>query len=398
MAPKSIIHVDMDAFFAAVEELDHPEYRGKPVIVGADPKGGAGRGVVAACNYEARKFGVHSALPITRAYRLCPHGVYVKPRGQRYREVSRQIFEIFHRYTDLVEGLSIDEAFLDVTGSARLFGDAAGIGRRIKADIAGELGLVASVGIAPTKFVAKIASDIDKPDGFVVVAEEEVTRFLTPLPIKRLWGVGEKTAQVLSRRGVRTIGDVAKLGETEMKLILGDHGEHLLNLARGIDPREVVVGVEAKSIGNEVTFGQDTADRKNIEGTLLALSDKVAGRLRKHGVMAAGLTLKFRDEHFRTVTRSAPFEEPTDVTSHLYRMALELLGRTGWHGERSVRLIGVTAHKLTEKGRAQRGLFDDEAGKAKLRDAELAIDRIRGKYGGNLLKRGAVLRGKEPKE
>src|SRR5215510_3317561 len=229
---RSILHVDMDAFYASVEQLDQPEYRGKPVIVGADPRGGAGRGVVAACSYEARKFGVRSALPISRAWKLCPQGVYVRPRMRRYVEVSKQIMEVFRRYTDLVEPLSIDEAFLDVTGSIALFGPADQIARSIKQDIRQLTGLTASVGLAPNKFLAKIASDIRKPDGFMILEEKDVEAFLKNLPISRLWGVGPKTEQRLHELGFRTIGAVAAANREALVRSLGSLGEHLYQLSR----------------------------------------------------------------------------------------------------------------------------------------------------------------------
>lgn len=381
----------MDAFYASVEELDHPEYRGKPVIVGADPKGGAGRGVVSAANYAARKFGVHSAMPVSRAFRLCPHGVFVEPRMRRYAEISREVFGIFRRYTDLVEGLSLDEAFLDVTGSARLFGDGEEIGRRIKAEVRAETGLVCSVGVAPSKFVAKIASDIDKPDGFRVVREGDVLDFLTPLPVERLWGVGEKTAEFLRKRGMTTIGDVARLSDVHAKAMLGENGLHLVMLARGIDDREVVPDSEAKSIGAESTFNEDTADAGEVAATLLSLSDRVASRLRREGVKAGGVTLKFRDEAFNTVTRAKTLEAPTDVTAEIYEAAKALLKKVGWRGERRVRLLGVTAQKLTTGATVQPDLFGASEKSAKLREVESAVDAIRSKFGKGAVKRGTLV-------
>ncbi|TAL17591.1 DNA polymerase IV [bacterium] len=394
---RSIIHIDMDAFFASIEQLDNPQYRGKPVIVGADPKGGRGRGVVAACSYEARKFGIHSAMPISQAWRRCPKGVFVAPRGSRYVELSRKIIAIFRTYTDLVEPLSIDEAFLDVTGSRLLFGDAPKIGREIKERIRTELGLVASVGVAPNKFVAKIASDLGKPDGFVVVGEGEVREFLRELPIKRLWGVGEKTAETLTRRGMRTIGDIARLGERNMVSILGEHGLHLWRLSQGEDYREVVTESEAKSVGNETTFEEDTSDPDTVRNTLLYLCDKVAGRLRKYGFKAVGVTLKLRDEDFKTITRSLTREAPTSVTADLFSDALELLSRSGWKGTRRVRLLGVSAHRLVSGGGAplQGNLFVDPAREGRKIDAEKAVDAVRAKFGRGALKRGALVKSDE---
>src|SRR5262249_54805783 len=245
---RSILHVDMDAFYASIEQIDQPEYKGRPVIVGADPKAGTGRGVGAACSYEARKFGVRSALPISRAWKLCPQGVYVRPRMGRYVEVSKQIMNVFRRYTDLVEPLSIDEAFLDITGSIALFGPPDRIARSIKQEIRERTGLTASVGLAPNKFLAKIASDIRKPDGFMILGENEVEDFLKNLPISRLWGVGPKTELRLHQLGFRTIGEVAVASRESLIRALGSLGEHLYQLSRGQDERPVVPNWEPKSV------------------------------------------------------------------------------------------------------------------------------------------------------
>ena len=389
--PRRILHVDMDAFYASVEQVDHPGYRGRPVIVGADPKGGRGRGVVAACSYEARACGVHSALPISQAWRRCPQAVYVRPRFGRYEEVSRQVFAVLARYTDLLEPLSIDEAFLDVTGSVGLFGQAEAIGREIKAAIRADLGLVASVGVAPNKFVAKIASDIGKPDGFVVVRPEEVAGFLEPLPVTRLWGVGAKTAERLGRVGLRTIGDVARLRPEDLSAALGDAGAHLVGLARGIDDRPVTPHSEAKSIGAETTFEEDVADPAAVRRAVLALSDRVGARLRRHGLRAEGVTLKFRDEDFRTVTRALTLERPTDLGEDLYRAAVTLLGRVGWEGRR-VRLVGVTAARLRRvgSGAAQLGLFQVEEESRRRRLAR-TVDALKDRFGSRAVSRASLL-------
>ncbi len=388
---RRILHVDMDAFYASVEQLDHPDHRGRPVIVGADPKGGKGRGVVAACSYEARARGVHSALPISQAWRRCPQAVYLRPRFKRYEEVSRRVFAVLARYTDLVEPLSIDEAFLDVTGSVGLFGEAEAIGREIKGAVRGELGLVASVGVAPNKFVAKIASDVGKPDGFVVVRPEEVAGFLEPLPVTRLWGVGAKTADRLGRAGLRTVGDVARLRPEDLAAGLGDLGAHLVNLARGIDERPVVPRSEAKTIGAETTFEEDVADPEAVRRAVLALSDRVGARLRRHGLLAEGVTLKFRDEDFRTVTRSRTLERPTDLGEELYRAAVTLLGRVGWEGRR-VRLVGVTAARLRRvgSGAAQLGLFQAEEESRRRRLAR-TVDALKDRFGSRAVSRASLL-------
>ena len=390
-----IIHVDMDAFYASVEQLDHPEWAGKPVIVGADPKGGKGRGVVCACSYEARRFGVHSALPISRAWRLCSTGIFVRPRMSRYQDVSDEIFRNFREFTDLVEPLSIDEAFLDITGSIRLFGGGPAIARRIKERIGERTGLVASVGVAQNKYLAKVASDLEKPDGLVVVEPGSALSFLAPLPIRRLWGVGEKTAEKLTGKGLRTIGDIARLSEQYLCSLLGDHGASLYRLARGEDDRPVIPHSPPKSIGNEETFSEDTDDRELIHSTLLYLCDKVAGRLRAKKLKASGLTLKLRDEFFSTLTRSMLLDQPSDVTRDIYEHAMELLDRTRWHGERKVRLVGITAHRLWEDetgSEQQLGLFRGDFDSEKLRRTETAVDAIRERFGSSAVRRGGVER------
>jgi DNA polymerase-4 len=390
-AVRSIIHLDMDAFFASVEQLDHPEFRGKPVVVGADPKGGAGRGVVAACSYEARPFGIRSAMPISQAYRLCPTAVFVRPRHDRYTEMSDRIFAILREYTDLVEPLSIDEAFLDLTASQRLFGPAETIGRTLKARIRSELGLVASIGLAPNKFLAKVGSDLGKPDGFVVVAPGQERAFLDPLPISRLWGVGPKTEARLRRLGFQTIGQLAGTRAEVLEEALGQAGRELWDLANGRDDRPVEPEQDAKSIGAEHTFSEDTEDSAVIRRTLLELSDKVGGRLRQEGVLAGGATLKFRDHRFHTVTRAAILEPPTDVGDDLFREAWRLLQRVEWKGSR-VRLVGVTATRLAPaSGPAvgQLSLFSS-ARNAK-QDLARTLDKIRDRYGQAAITRASLL-------
>ena len=390
-AVRSIIHLDMDAFFASVEQLDHAEFRGKPVVVGADPKGGAGRGVVAACSYEARPFGIRSAMPISQAYRLCPTAVFVRPRHDRYAEMSERIFAILREYTDLVEPLSIDEAFLDLTASQRLFGPAEAIGRTLKARIRSELGLVASIGLAPNKFLAKVGSDLGKPDGFVVVAPGQERAFLDPLPISRLWGVGPKTEARLRRLGFQTIGQLAGTRAEVLEEALGQAGRELWDLANGRDDRPVEPEQEAKSIGAEHTFSEDTEDSAVIRRTLLELSDKVGSRLRQEGVLAGGATLKFRDHRFHTVTRAAILEPPTDVGDDLFREAWRLLQRVEWKGSR-VRLVGVTATRLAPaSGPAvgQLSLFSS-ARNAK-QDLARTMDKIRDRYGQAAITRASLL-------
>ena len=388
---RSIIHLDMDAFYASVEQLDHPAYRGKPVVVGADPRGGKGRGVVAASSYEARPFGVRSAMPISQAYRLYPQAIYVRPRMSRYAEMSDRIFAILREYTDLVEPLSIDEAFLDVTASQRLHGPAETIGRTLKARIRSELGLVASIGLAPNKFLAKVASDLGKPDGFVVVSPGKEREFLDPLPISRLWGVGPKTEARLNGLGLQTIGQIARMRVEELETMLGNAGRDLWELANGIDDREVVPEQETKSIGAETTFDQDTDDREEIRKTILELSDRVGRRLRREGYLAGGVTLKFRDHLFNTVTRAAVVEHPTDVGDDLFREAWKQLQRVSWTGKR-VRLLGVTAthlHPMPEPPGSQLSLFRPAADPR--RKLARTVDAIRERFGADAIARASLV-------
>ncbi len=340
--PRTILHVDMDAFYAAIEQRDRPELKGKPVIVGADPKGGRGRGVVATASYEARAFGVSSAMPISQAWKRCPHGVYLPPDMEKYAAVSRQVMEVLGRFSDCVEPVSIDEAFLDVTESRRVFGDGETLAARLKAAVRKDTALTASVGVATSKLVAKVASDMRKPDGLVVVPAGTEAAFLAPLPIRRLWGVGPKTEEELARLGIHTIGALAALAPERLERKLGTHGHDLTRLARGEDERPVVADHgEAKSMGQEHTFDQDVADRARLRETLLDLSDAVARRLRSHGLRARTITLKYRDETFRTLTRAETVAEPTDAGDVLFRVTWRLFESV--HGERRVRLLGIYA-------------------------------------------------------
>jgi DNA polymerase-4 len=381
-APRTILHVDLDAFFAAVEQRDRPELRGRPVIVGGDP---TGRGVVSAASYEARRFGVHSAMSLREAVRRCPDGVFLPVDGRRYQLASRDVMEVLRRFTPAVEPISIDEAFLDVTGSLALFGDGTAIARSIKDGVHAEVGLTASVGVATTKLVAKIASDLRKPDGLVVVAPGDEAAFLAPLEISRLWGVGEKTATVLADYGVRTIGDLAALPPDVVIRRFGKHGASLVERARGIDADPVHGGDPAKSVGHEHTFDVDTSDPEVIERTLLGMADGVSGRLRSAGVRASTVTVKIRDSAFRTITRQRTLPEPTDLTEPIYRTAVEL-ARPEVRGIR-VRLLGVSASNLGE--REQLGLFAAED--PRRRAAIEAADAVRRRYGTDAVTRARLV-------
>ena len=384
MSERVILHVDLDAFFAAVEQRDRPELRGRPVIVGGG--GPDQRGVVSAASYEARKFGVHSAMPLRTAGRLCPQGVFLPVDGRKYQSVSRDVMAILRRFTPQVQPISIDEAFLDVTGSRALFGDGEQIGRRIKAAIRDEVGLTASVGVATTKLVAKVASELRKPDGLVVVPPGGEAAFLAPLPIARLWGVGGKTAEALRDFGVVTIGDLAALPPDALVRRFGKHGASLVDRAVGKDPDPVATGDPAKSIGHEHTFDVDTANREVIERTLLGMADGVAWRLRASGLKAVTVTLKLRDSSFTTITRQTGLETPADLTEPIYEAAVTLLRRE-LHGQR-IRLVGVTASNFRD--REQLALFGDED--PRRHQAAEALDRIRRKYGERMVTRARLVR------
>ena len=374
----------MDAFYTSVEQRDHPEHRGKPVIVGADPKDGAGRGVVAAASYEARKFGVHSAMPISKAYRLCPHGVYLRGDMKKYGEVSKRIMAILSSFTDLLEPISIDEAFMDVSAIC-LPEKGWGLALEVKENIFAQERLRASIGVAPNKFLAKIASDLDKPDGLVVVAPGRELEFLEDLPLRRLWGVGPKTAERLHAKGFRKIRDLWHVSEAELGM--GKHGEHLLKLARGVDSRSVVPHHEAKSIGHETTFSEDTADPDVVRKTLLRLADAVAVRLRKHGVQGRTVTLKFRDEQFVTETRARTLREPTDDARELFDVAFEALDRVRGKGHK-IRLLGISVSKLSkEDGPRQLSLFDP-AKSVRLGEAR---DELEKRFGKGSVTRASLL-------
>ncbi len=299
-----ILHVDMDAFYAAIELRDNPSLVGKPVVVGGSP---SGRGVVAAASYAAREFGIHSAMPASQAVRICPSAVFIKPRMQHYANISKQIREIFFGYTSLVEPLSLDEAFLDVGGSVALFGSAESIARQIKDRINNELGLVASAGVAPNKYVAKVASDLEKPDGLVVVPEGKIQNFLDPLPVSKIWGVGKQTGKKFDSLGVRTIGQLRQIPMTTLKASFGINSEHFWRLARGLDSRRVVPDRFAKTISHETTFAADIYDKACLQAWLTELAEQVARRMRRHHLYGKTVQIKLRFSNFDTITR---FSQP----------------------------------------------------------------------------------------
>jgi DNA polymerase IV len=382
----TIIHVDMDAFYASVEQRDHPELRGKPVIVG----GVKGRGVVSAASYEARKFGVQSAMPISTARRLCPQGIFVPVRMQHYAAIGHQIRTIFLSFTPLVEPLSLDEAFLDVHGCERLFGPVKDIASQIKNRIRAETGLIASVGVAPNKYLAKLASDVGKPDGFVALQPDQVIAFLAPLPISRIWGVGAKGEKRLHDLGIRTIGQIASLPEKELSDRFGEMGRHIWQLAHGKDDRTVVADREAKSVSTETTFAHDIADRSILRVWLLDLVDHLASRLRHENIWARTIDVKIRSSDFRTVTRSMTLPEATHLTNVIWKASAELFERSLTRDLLPVRLLGVGATRLTREAIVQGNLFEEDPHP---RQAVLdqTIDTIRSQFGAASIKRGSLL-------
>jgi DNA polymerase-4 len=393
LSARTILHVDMDAFFAAVEEREDPSLRGKPVVIGADPRGGKGRGVVSTANYEARKYGVGSAMPIGEAWRRCPQAVFLPPRGKLYGDASRAIFEIFGHFTELVEGLSVDEAFLDVTASRRLYGDGPTIARAIKDEIRRQQSLTASVGVAASKYVAKVASDLEKPDGLVVVEPGSEAEFLAPLDVKRLWGAGPKSQQALRGLGCRTIGDVAALDPAVLVRRFGEAGGlHFHRLSRGLDERRVNPGHERKSLGKERTFGEDVTDRRVVERKLLGLCEGVAAALRRKKLAGTTVTVKLRFEGFETITRRRTLEAPVDTFELLWPAARELF-READRPKQRVRLIGVTVSGF-ERAPSQLGLFEAPGPDLDHRVAEV-VDRLSERYGRGTVTRAAMLEEKQ---
>jgi len=392
---RAILHVDMDAFYASVEQHDRPELRGQPVIVG----GSSGRGVVAAASYEVRRYGVHSAMPTREALARCPHVIVVKPRMARYREASAAVFEVFREFTPEVEGLSLDEAFLDVTGSQTLFGEPVAMAAAIKARIRERTGLTASVGVAHNKLLAKIASDLRKPDGLCVIAPADVTRVLDPLPIRRLSGIGAKTAARLEACGLHTFGQLRAAPDAVLWPLFGRYSERVRERAAGIDERAVVSDWEEKQISAEETFDTDLTRREDLSAELAKLADRVGGRLRGKQLMTATVTVKIRRRDFTTYTRSRSFNPPTQETATLLAVARQLLD--AWLGEQpraAIRLLGVGLSTLSPA--AQLDLFGQAPAVPDAHQAPPArataridptIDRIREKFGDAALRRASSL-------
>jgi len=385
MKKRHIIHVDMDAFFAAIEERDRPELKDKPIVVGADPRRGKGRGVVSTCSYAARKYGIHSAMPISIAYKKCPECIFLPVDFEKYNKVSSQIVEILGSFSPTLEQVSVDEAFLDITGTYKFFGTPHETCLKIKERISKETGLTASIGLAPNKMAAKIASGLKKPDGLVEVKEEDLASFLEPLDVGLIWGVGPKTKKELNRMGINTIGDLARRSEDELISLFGKNGAWFREVSHGIDESEVVTGHETKSISNELTFDEDTADQRLIEKELAALGELVADRLREEKTKARTITLKIRLEGFHTYTRSATLRESTNFTEDMIRTVQKLYENFEIK-ERKVRLVGVRASNLSLADEPD--LFRAKPS-ARTEALHKAIDKIKARFGKSSISRAS---------
>jgi DNA polymerase-4 len=375
---RSILHLDMDAFFAAVEQREDPSLRGRPLLIGHDGP----RGVVATASYEARPFGCHSAQPMSVAKRNCPHAVVLPVRMDLYRRVSDEMFAILGEISPAVEPLSIDEAFVDLTGTERLLGEPEPVARRLKGRIKSLLRLTASVGLAPNKFLAKLASDMNKPDGLTVIRAEDVDRILPPLPVTKIWGVGKATAERMRTYGIRTIGDLRGKSEAWLAEFFGAEAGRYYRLSRGRDDRAVVGDQDARSIGHEQNFEADVTDTEQVRRVMLDQVEQVGARLRRHGLQARGVSLKIRFGHFQTISRSTTLDRPTDATAELWDAARGVFEQ--WPFQ-PVRLIGVTAERLS-RGAGQLDLFADAA-REKQRKLDAAADRINQRFGKRAIRR-----------
>ena len=384
---KHIIHLDIDAFYPSVEMLDNPELKGKPLIVGGSKE----RGVVSSASYEARKFGVHSAQPIAKAIRRCPHGIFLPVRMSRYKEVSEKVFDIFNRFTPLVEPLSIDEAFLDVTNSIRLFGQPENIAIKIKQIIFAETGLTISAGIAPSKFVAKIASDIDKPDGLTVVRPDDVRDFLDPLPVKKMWGVGKVSQRLLNQLNIHTFKE---LRQTPVKILekkFGKQGAKIHSFAMGIDERDVIPEHDVKSIGHELTFSRDIIFLNEAQKELFALSNKAARRMRHKELKGRTITLKVKYSDFVQITRSTTLPKSTDNGLEIYSVACRLLKKTEVT-KKPIRLLGISLSQLSFLGYGtQLSLFDQDPSSRKRQRLNTVLDSLHEKFGDKSVVPGTLL-------
>lgn len=383
--PRTILHCDLDAFFASVEQRDDPSLRGKPVLVG----GIEARGVVAAASYEAREFGCHSAMPTSVALRLCPDAIVLPGRGARYSELSRQFMGILEDTSPLVESLSLDEAFVDVTGSRRLLGDGRTIGQHVRERTLSELGIVVSVGVAPNKFVAKIASDLEKPDALVVIEQEGIAERLAPLPLERMWGIGPKSISRFQAEGIHAFGDLQRVDPDWLASCFGESARRFHELSLGVDDRDVVPERIAKSLGQERTFIEDIDDRETLLGILLGEVEQVSERLRRTGARTRKITLKIRFGDFRTITRSRTIDVPTDSTGMIWKEACQVFG--AWANEHfePVRLLGFSAGSLERE--SQESLFEDPETERATR-IDSATDAIQARFGGKSISRARAVR------
>ena len=376
-----IMHVDMDAFFASVEQFDHPEYRGKALIVG----GQSDRGVVSTCSYEARKYGVRSAMSMVEARKRCPHAIFVTGRMSRYAEVSASIMDIFKEFSPCIEPLSIDEAFLDLTGMDNLVGDITKLGREVKDKIKMKTGLTASVGIAPNKFLAKLASDLEKPDGLVIIREEEAEKIIAPLSVRRIFGIGEKAEKGLLQLGITTIGQLAACDPRFLKKVLGNNADTIHLLAQGKDERPVECFHEIKSIGKETTFAADLTKPAERRSELLDLCEQVGWRVRKRGVAGHTVTLKVKYASFKAITRSATMEVPVSLDEEIFAIINRLAEQVAW--TEPVRLLGVSLSKLVPEGGEPLVAMADDA---VMRKRNAVLDSLKNRFGEKIIKRGNI--------
>jgi DNA polymerase IV len=385
-----IFHIDMDAFFASVEQVDNPEYAGKPVVIGSDPKGGRGRGVVSTASYEARKIGIHSAMPISKAYSLCPEAVFVKPRMNRYSEISDGVFKIFSKYTPLVEEVGIDEGFLDCTGSIKLFGTPVEIAQKIQKDIFDTFRLTASIGISSNKSVSKIASDMNKPNSITVCDDGGEKEFLAPLPVEKLWGVGKVSLEKLKPIGIRKIGDLVSLGENTIVSIFGKHGRDLWLLAQGIDMRPVIpIPPERKSVSEEHTFEIDTHEEEKILPIITRMSDVISSRVRSLGLRGRTIFIKIRLTGFETFTRQTTMPYMVDDMATLKRESMKLFNGFD-RKDKAVRLIGIgiTGFSREDIPDEQTSLFGSDVRPPSKSD--MVLDKLRSRFGGKV-SRGSLM-------
>ena len=395
----SIIHLDLDAFFASVEQRDNPAYRGKPLIVGgiSGANGNSNRGVVCAASYEARKYGVHAAMPIWEARQKCPRGIFVPSQMNKYVEASKKFFQICSDYTPLIEPLSIDELFLDVSGCESLFGSSETIGRKIKERVYQELGLKISVGIAENKFLAKIATNLGKPDGFCIIPSKDIEKILYPLPVSALWGIGKKTEELLKKSGIYLVEQLAQMPDSILENLLGKNGKIMKLLAQGIDETPVTPPSTAKSIGKETTFGTNITEKVILIKELLKISQLVGYAARKKGYKGKTITLKIRFHNFITLNRSKTLENPTHLDDIIFKTVVELLGKVSYK-KGGVRLLGIKFSNLTSGNeRKQLKFLRDEEDKKddKLEQLTQSLDKIREKFGTKSVTRASLLKVKK---